>query len=73
MGGPGILVSLGMVPRAVYVWPVYTHGPTGNDHHRHRKIMNPAFSAAHLRTFLPLFQRIGAKASNVHRPCLEVY
>lgn len=26
--------------------------------------MNPAFSAAHLRTFLPLFQRIGMKASD---------
>ncbi|TFK80428.1 cytochrome P450 [Polyporus arcularius HHB13444] len=33
----------------------------GRDHQRHRKIMNPAFSAAHLRTFLPLFQRIGTK------------
>ncbi|KAI0712966.1 cytochrome P450 [Cerioporus squamosus] len=33
----------------------------GKDHQRHRKVMNPAFSAAHLRTFLPLFQRIGTK------------
>ncbi|KAI0712968.1 cytochrome P450 [Cerioporus squamosus] len=35
----------------------------GKDHQRHRKIMNPAFSAAHLKSFLPLFQRIGTKAS----------
>ncbi len=26
--------------------------------------MNPAFSAAHVRTFLPLFQRIGAMVSH---------
>ncbi|KAI1791251.1 cytochrome P450 [Ganoderma leucocontextum] len=36
----------------------------GKDHQRHRKIMNPAFSAAHLRTFLPLFQRIASKLSD---------
>ncbi|TBU30182.1 cytochrome P450 [Dichomitus squalens] len=35
----------------------------GKDHQRHRKIMNPAFSAAHLRTFLPLFQRVAGKLS----------
>ncbi|KAI8975825.1 PAH-inducible cytochrome P450 monooxygenase PC-PAH 4 [Trametes punicea] len=29
----------------------------GVDHQRHRKLMNPAFSAAQLRSFLPLFQR----------------
>ncbi|KAI0356394.1 PAH-inducible cytochrome P450 monooxygenase PC-PAH 4 [Trametes cingulata] len=29
----------------------------GGDHQRHRKIMNPAFSAPQLRSFLPLFQR----------------
>ncbi|KAI0747630.1 cytochrome P450 [Daedaleopsis nitida] len=34
-----------------------------HDHHRHRKSMNPAFSATHLRSFLPLFQRIGSKLS----------
>ncbi|KAI0768757.1 PAH-inducible cytochrome P450 monooxygenase PC-PAH 4 [Trametes elegans] len=33
----------------------------GEDHQRHRRIMNPAFSAAQLRSFLPLFQRIGTK------------
>ncbi|PIL34048.1 cytochrome P450 [Ganoderma sinense ZZ0214-1] len=36
----------------------------GKDHQRHRKIMNPAFSAAHLRSFLPLFQRIAGKLSD---------
>ncbi|KAM5543150.1 hypothetical protein V8D89_003024 [Ganoderma adspersum] len=36
----------------------------GKDHQRHRKIMNPAFSASHLRTFLPLFQRIASKLSD---------
>ncbi|KAI0713469.1 PAH-inducible cytochrome P450 monooxygenase PC-PAH 4 [Earliella scabrosa] len=33
----------------------------GEVHQRHRKIMNPAFSAARLRSFLPLFQRIANK------------
>nr|VWO99059.1 Cytochrome P450 monooxygenase AKT7 (EC (AK-toxin biosynthesis protein 7) [Ganoderma boninense] len=35
----------------------------GEDHHRHRKIMQPAFSATQLRGFLPLFQRIVGKLS----------
>ncbi|PIL27010.1 cytochrome P450 [Ganoderma sinense ZZ0214-1] len=35
----------------------------GGDHHRHRKIMHPAFSAPQLRSFLPLFQRISGKLS----------
>ena len=29
----------------------------GETHHRHRKVMNPAFSAQQLKEFLPLFQR----------------
>ncbi|EIW62974.1 PAH-inducible cytochrome P450 monooxygenase PC-PAH 4 [Trametes versicolor FP-101664 SS1] len=33
----------------------------GADHQRHRKVMNPAFSAPQLRSFLPLFQRITGK------------
>ena len=37
------------------------------DHQRHRKIMNPAFSAAHLRSFLPLIQGFSSKVS-AHRP-----
>ncbi|KIP07386.1 hypothetical protein PHLGIDRAFT_19184 [Phlebiopsis gigantea 11061_1 CR5-6] len=35
--------------------------PTGDVHSRHRKIMNPAFSAPQLRSFLPLFRRSSAK------------
>ncbi|KAI0756691.1 cytochrome P450 [Daedaleopsis nitida] len=34
---------------------------TGETHQRHRKIMNPAFSAPQLRTFLGVFQDIGQK------------
>ncbi|OCH87517.1 cytochrome P450 [Obba rivulosa] len=30
---------------------------SGHVHQRHRKVMNPAFSAPQLRTFIPLFQR----------------
>ncbi|OSD01334.1 PAH-inducible cytochrome P450 monooxygenase PC-PAH 4 [Trametes coccinea BRFM310] len=33
----------------------------GIDHQRHRKIMNPAFSSAQLRSFLPLFQSTAYK------------
>ncbi|RPD59127.1 cytochrome P450 [Lentinus tigrinus ALCF2SS1-7] len=33
----------------------------GSMHQRHRKVMNPAFSAQQLRTFIPLFQRTAAK------------
>ncbi|KAI0666534.1 PAH-inducible cytochrome P450 monooxygenase PC-PAH 4 [Trametes maxima] len=33
----------------------------GEAHTRHRRIMSPAFSAARLKSFLPLFQRIGSK------------
>ncbi|RPD57242.1 cytochrome P450 [Lentinus tigrinus ALCF2SS1-7] len=33
----------------------------GSMHQRHRKVMNPAFSAQQLRTFVPLFQRTAAK------------
>ncbi|KAK0204382.1 cytochrome P450 [Desarmillaria ectypa] len=35
----------------------------GSTHQRHRKVMNPAFSAAQLRTFLSLFQRSAKKFS----------
>ncbi|KAI0826389.1 cytochrome P450 [Irpex lacteus] len=31
--------------------------PTGAAHARHRKVMNPAFSASQLHSFLPLFQK----------------
>ncbi|TFK81533.1 cytochrome P450 [Polyporus arcularius HHB13444] len=33
----------------------------GSVHQRHRKVMNPAFSAQQLRTFVPLFQRTAVK------------
>ncbi|KAI0755301.1 cytochrome P450 [Daedaleopsis nitida] len=33
----------------------------GTQHQRQRKVMNPAFSAQHLRTFIPLFQRTTGK------------
>ncbi|KAI0633729.1 PAH-inducible cytochrome P450 monooxygenase PC-PAH 4 [Trametes polyzona] len=33
----------------------------GERHLRQRKIMNPAFTASHIRSFLPLFRRITAK------------
>lgn len=33
----------------------------GHSHSRHRKVMNPAFSAQQLRSFLPLFRRSASK------------
>ncbi|KAI0768753.1 PAH-inducible cytochrome P450 monooxygenase PC-PAH 4 [Trametes elegans] len=33
----------------------------GEDHQRHRRIMEPAFNKARLRSFLPLFRRISTK------------
>ncbi|EMD34485.1 hypothetical protein CERSUDRAFT_97741 [Gelatoporia subvermispora B] len=36
---------------------------SGAVHQRHRKVMNPAFSAPQLRTFVPLFQRHIRKAA----------
>ncbi|GJE98388.1 cytochrome P450 [Phanerochaete sordida] len=35
--------------------------PHGDTHSRHRKIMNPAFSAPQLRSFLPLFRKSSGK------------
>ncbi|KIP03776.1 hypothetical protein PHLGIDRAFT_31651 [Phlebiopsis gigantea 11061_1 CR5-6] len=35
--------------------------PTADIHSRHRKIMNPAFSAPQLRSFLPMFRRSSGK------------
>ncbi|KIP03775.1 hypothetical protein PHLGIDRAFT_129943 [Phlebiopsis gigantea 11061_1 CR5-6] len=35
----------------------------GDSHSRHRKVMNPAFTAPQLRSFLPLFRRGAAKMS----------
>ncbi|KAH9935130.1 PAH-inducible cytochrome P450 monooxygenase PC-PAH 4 [Epithele typhae] len=33
----------------------------GEKHHRHRKVMNPAFAPAQIRAFVPLFQRTAQK------------
>ncbi|RPD81959.1 cytochrome P450 [Lentinus tigrinus ALCF2SS1-7] len=40
----------------------------GEAHQRHRKIMNPAFSAPQLRTFLSLFQDIGLQMCEKLKP-----
>ncbi|KAF5367579.1 hypothetical protein D9758_003717 [Tetrapyrgos nigripes] len=39
----------------------------GNTHQRHRKALNPAFSASQLKTFLSLFQRSTQRLSNKWR------
>lgn len=36
---------------------------SGETHQRHRKVMNPAFTAQQLRGFLPLFQRTASHVS----------
>ncbi|ETW75471.1 cytochrome P450 monooxygenase 98 [Heterobasidion irregulare TC 32-1] len=46
----------------------WVHGRLAGDaHRRQRKVMNPAFSAAQLRDFLPLFHKRAAKARLVQR------
>ncbi|KAI0661093.1 PAH-inducible cytochrome P450 monooxygenase PC-PAH 4 [Cubamyces menziesii] len=42
------------------------------DHQRHRKIMNPAFSAAQLRSFLPMFQSTVQRLSDKWKTKLSV-
>ncbi|KAJ3539651.1 hypothetical protein NM688_g6334 [Phlebia brevispora] len=37
----------------------------GPDHQRHRKIMNPSFTAQQLRTFLPLFRKASTKLCQI--------
>ncbi|EMD35307.1 hypothetical protein CERSUDRAFT_116112 [Gelatoporia subvermispora B] len=44
----------------------------GADHARNRKIMNPAFTAAQLRTFMPLFRRSAIKLSEKWKEQLRV-
>lgn len=34
---------------------------TGQDHHRQRKIISPAFSTAQVQSYLPLFHRTASK------------
>jgi len=41
------------------------------DHQRHRKIMNPAFGAAQLRTFLPVFRRSAARLSQKWKDTIQ--
>ncbi|KAG2341337.1 cytochrome P450 [Suillus weaverae] len=42
------------------------------DHQRHRKIMNPAFGAAQLRTFLPVFRRSAARLSQKWKDMIQL-
>ena len=63
MLGPGILWAEG-APRRVRVVCAFrreSHLHIGDLHHRHRRVMNPAFSSQQLRTFVPLFQRTAQK------------
>ena len=62
LAGPGILSASGewtQLSRVTLGSPC----SVARDHVRHRKIMNPSFSAARLRAFLPIFQRIGCKVN----------
>ncbi|KAG2147652.1 cytochrome P450 [Suillus clintonianus] len=42
------------------------------DHQRHRKIMNPAFGASQLRTFLPVFRRSAARLSQKWKDIIQL-
>ncbi|KAF9237603.1 cytochrome P450 [Melanogaster broomeanus] len=42
-----------------------------HDHQRHKKIMTPAFSVAHLRTFLPVFLRSASRLSQKWKDLLQ--
>ncbi|KAH7920396.1 cytochrome P450 [Leucogyrophana mollusca] len=44
---------------------------SGDNHQRHRKIMNPAFSAAQIRGFLPIVQRSAAQLSQKWKDQLQ--
>ncbi|KAF8842051.1 cytochrome P450 [Paxillus ammoniavirescens] len=45
---------------------------SAHDHQRHRKVMNPAFAVAQLRTFLPVFRRLASKLSQKWKDHLQV-
>ena len=63
--GPGILWAEGMW-HIIMPISLLTFVPvTGSMHQRHRKVMNPAFSAQQLRTFVPLFQQTAVKVRSV--------
>lgn len=44
--------------------------PSGDDHHRQKKIMEPAFGPAQLRSFFPIFRskatKVGISAIYLH-------
>ncbi|OJA16487.1 hypothetical protein AZE42_08914 [Rhizopogon vesiculosus] len=42
------------------------------DHQRHRRIMNPAFGAAQLRSFLPAFRRSAARLSQKWKETIQL-
>ena len=70
--GPGILWAEGTRHMDMNGRPrllkrsVLTFAPmTGSMHQRHRKVMNPAFSAQQLRTFIPLFQQTAVKVRSI--------
>ncbi|KAF9223490.1 cytochrome P450 [Gyrodon lividus] len=44
---------------------------SSHDHQRHRKILNPAFGSAQLRTFLPVFQRSASRLSQKWKDLLH--
>lgn len=46
------------------------HFAGGEDHSRHRKIINPAFTASQLRSFLPLFRQSAAKVCHLWLRCV---
>ncbi|KAI0826239.1 cytochrome P450 [Irpex lacteus] len=47
------------------------YAPNGSSHARHRKVMNPAFSAPQLRSFLPIFRKSAAKLCQLLRDKVE--
>ena len=57
MMGRGIFWAVGSSNSTVDIFMVLTHSHPGDDHKRHKKVMNPAFDINRLRSFLPLFQR----------------
>lgn len=59
--GPGIISAQGKFPISPPQVVESNLWSIGEVHQRHRKIMNPAFSAPQLRTFLTLFQDVGVK------------
>ena len=40
-------------------------------HHKHRKLMNPAFSVAHMRRLIPLFDSVARQARKIMTADIE--